>query len=165
MIADPEATYGRLDILELDWRNGTLYNTVNHLVDEPDPKDGKIPFTVVVFPAGVVNVDIVNRGAEGLNPATGILGEWENDDTSSDLGHVHAVWAFTADGKTKWDVSILNGKEKMKEAGTYTISQTNLFIRLDRRGSKDFQIVFMGNNILRLKDDSSTNTVEFRKMK
>jgi hypothetical protein len=94
-----------------------------------------------------------------------IVGKWETEEASGDLGRVHAVWKFTSDGRTRWVASILNGKEEMKDKGTYSLVGTNLHVRFDQFGLKDYSVVDLNEDILRLSINTRTNILEFRRMK
>jgi uncharacterized protein YceK len=96
-------------------------------------------------------------------PTSQIIGQWEATELSHDLGRVHAVWTFSADGKTKWDTSILNGKEMVRDKGTYTVETTNLVVHLERYGRHVYKIVTLDDRHLRLGDNTRTNVLELRR--
>ena len=91
-----------------------------------------------------------------------IVGQWEYYELSGDLGHCHIIWKFTADGKMEESGSVLEGKETMRDSGTYVITATNLIINLDTR-SVSYMVENLNENILKLRDNDYI--MEFKKKK
>ncbi len=85
-----------------------------------------------------------------------IVGTWECDETSRDIGLVHHVWTFSPDGKIEFvawvDKGIDKGEGKLQMQGSYTLTATNLTVTVAPQGSQSYGVEYLNDNSMQLRE-------------